>query len=336
MKKIIYVIIGIAIIYLLLCLFGPSQIKIERSVAVNAPIELVKAKLGDLKFMHDEWSPWTELDPKMKTSYEKNIGEVGHKYSWKGNKDVGEGTLEITKIEGDSIVMNLHFEGMGDSKTYYTVIADNSGNKVTWGIEMNIGFFGRGMMLFMNMDKMMGADFEKGLVKFKMAMEKMPVKGDATEYTIEELNWEEKTFIGKKGTFKFEQLSAFFGENYGKLFADLGKAKEQPIMAPSAIYFKWDDKTGETECAAVANVSKGTTVKGWDVFSIPASKVLHIAYYGSWGKSMNAHMAMDEYIKKNNLPMQSHVVEEYVTDPMIEKDTAKWLTNIFYVLPAVK
>ena len=51
---------------------------------------------------------------------------------------------------------------------------------------------------------------------------------------------------------------------------------------------------------------------------------------GDWPQ---AHLAMDKYIKANNLPTQTHVIEEYVTDPMHEKDTAKWLTNIYYVLP---
>ena len=43
---------------------------------------------------------------------------------------------------------------------------------------------------------------------------------------------------------------------------------------------------------------------------------------------------MDAYMKANNLPMQTQVIEEYVTDPMHEKDTTKWLTNIYYVLPS--
>ena len=111
------------------------------------------------------------------------------------------------------------------------------------------------------------------------------------------------------------------------------KKAVEPTMAPSAIYFKWDQEKGETDCAAVSCVPNGTKIKGYETFAVPASKVLLIEYYGAYEKSINAHNAMDAYMKANNLPMQTQVIEEYVTDPMHEKDTAKWLTNIFYVLP---
>ena len=37
-------------------------------------------------------------------------------------------------------------------------------------------------------------------------------------------------------------------------------------------------------------------------------------------------------IKANDLEQYGKVIEEYVTDPMSEKDTTKWLTNIYYMI----
>jgi len=333
MKKVLYVIFGLVVLYFILCVVGPSEMLVTRSVNVKADGNLVKAQLADLKFFQEKWSPWSEKDPNMKVSYIGEMGKTGYGYKWEGNDEVGKGTLEFVAVNGDSLIQKLTFEGMGDSKTFYVVTNENEGTKLTWGIQFDVDFFGRGMMLFMNMDNMMGADFEKGLSKFKAAVESMPAPVSQTAYEVKEINWEEKTFVGKKGVFKFEQLSAFFGETYPKLFEELGKENQEPIMAPSAIYFKWDQEKGESECAAVACVKNGVKLKNFESFVVPASKVLHIAYYGAWSQSINAHMAMDEYIKKNNLPAQTQVIEEYITDPMTEKDTAKWLTNIFYVLP---
>lgn len=193
MKKVLYVILGIVVLYLILCLVGPSTVSVKRTVLIKTSPDNLKALLGDLKFFQEKWSPWTERDPNMKTAYEGEVGKPGHKYSWEGNSEVGKGTLELNKIEGDSIVLNLHFDGMGDSKTYYVVMADQNGSEMTWGIDIDFAFIGRGMMLFMNMDKMMGADFEKGLEKLKNVVESMPAANEsAITYEVKEINWEEK------------------------------------------------------------------------------------------------------------------------------------------------
>lgn len=336
MKKVAYVLGGLILLYLILALAGPSNIKVERSIVINKSGETLKSVLGDFKFFHDNWSPWTEKDPAMVNNYSGKPGEIGHRYEWSGNKEVGKGAMELVSMQGDSINQKLSFEGEGDSKAYYVVKSSGDTSNITWGVSFDIGFMGRPFMLFMNMDKMMGADFESGLGKLKKAIESMPATAPTANYTVQEIDWTERTFIGKRATLKFEAMKEFFGTNYPRIFEELGKAKMEPTMAPSAIYWTWEQEKGQADCAAVACVPFGTKVKGWESFDMIAAKVLQIAYYGAYEKSMDAHMAMDAYMKAKNLPMQSYVVEEYVTDPMTEKDTAKWLTNIYYVLPGTK
>lgn len=336
MKKVLYVIIGLAVIYLILCLVGPKGTTVVRSTTIKAPVDVVKAKMADLKFFQEQWSPWTERDPEMKVTYLGEMGQPGYGYSWTGNDEVGTGTLQITGISGDTLLQKLSFEGMGDSKTFFVVNSKDAGTNVTWGIQMDFGFMGRGMMLFMNMDKMMGADFESGLGKLKKVIESLLAEPVASTYEVKELQWDEKTFFGKRGTFAFDKVGSFFGDNWHKVLEELKKNNTEPTMAPCGIYYKWDEVKGETEVVAALCAPKETKIKGWEVIAVPTSRVLQIAYYGAPGKSINAHLAMDEYIKANHLPAQSFVIEEYVTDPGLEKDTAKWLTNIYYVLPSVK
>jgi effector-binding domain-containing protein len=328
MKKVLYVIIGIAVLYLILALFGPKQVKVERQVTINKPQGTVMAKMSDFKFFHDKWSPWTELDPEMKTTYEGTPGEVGHHYTWSGNKDVGSGEMRIESIQGDSIVQKLTFEGEGDAKAYH-IIKDSSGvSKITWGMVFDVGFFFRPVMLFMNMDKMMGDMYDKGLAKLKTEMESMP---EEVKYTITEQDWPASEYVGKKETVTFDKIAEFFGKNYGALFADLGKHKIEPQSAPSGIYTNYSEKEQKADVAAVIKVPAGTKLKGWENFSYPAGKVLYIAYYGPYEKTMGAHMAMGNYMKEKGLT-ESAVIEEYITDPGKEKDTTKWQTNIYYVL----
>lgn len=333
MKKILYVIIGISALYLILCFFGPSKIKVERSIDIKTTsVEDLQHKLADLKFFHDTWSPWTRRDPNMMTIYTGVCCEAGSTYRWESEIDsVGKGTMTFNKFTPDSVLLTLNFDGMGDNELYYITKPSNDGNiNVTWGVIFDIGFFGRVPMMFINMDKMIGPDYERGLAKLKQEIESVPAQ-TVTNYEVKEINWDAKTFYGVKDKLSFDKLPAFFGTSYGKIGEALGKAKTQPIGMPKAIYFTFDEKTMMTDVAAVMEVANGTKLEGVEKFETPAGKVLLIEYFGAYDKSANAHYAMDAYMKEKGLT-QSFVLEEYANDPMVEKDTAKWQTNIFYLV----
>lgn len=332
MKKILYVLGGLIAVYLILCIIGPSETRVERSIDINASADLLKSKLTDYVFFHESWSPWTEKDPGMKKTYTGEAGKEGHKLAWESDKEeVGKGSMTYSYTHGDTIMHLLHFEGMeSDGHIFHIVTANGSGSKVSWIMQDPVPFQWRAMMLFMNMDKMIGPDFEKGLAKLKTAMESMPAAPTA-HYDVEEMTWAAKTYYGVKTNTTFDKLGEFFGKSYGQIGEALGKAKSEPIGMPSAIYFSFDEKTMVTDVAAVMEVANGTKLSGVEKFETPAGKVLKIAYYGAYEKSGDAHYAMDAYMKEKGLT-QSFVIEEYVTDPMVEKDTAKWLTNIFYIV----
>lgn len=333
MKKILYIIIGISALYLILCLFGPSKIKVERSIDIKtSSVEDLQHKLADLKFFHDKWSLWTRRDPNMKTTYSGVCCEPGSSYSWESEKDsVGKGIMTFNKFNSDSVLMTLNFDNTGDTKVYYiTKASSNEVIRVTWGMIFDINFFGRAPMLFMNFDKMIGPDYEAGLNTLKTVIESMPVE-IATNFEVKELNWEAKTFYGVKDKLSFDKLPAFFGTSYGKIGEALGKAKAQPIGMPKAFYFTFDEKTMVMDVAAVIEVANGTKLEGVEKFETPASKVLLIEYFGAYDKASNAHYAMDAFMKEKGLT-QNFVIEEYANDPMMEKDTAKWQTNIFYLV----
>lgn len=124
----------------------------------------------------DEWSPWAKRDPDMKHSYTGTDGEVGFISRWVGNKDVGEGEQEITKIvDGERIETQLRFLKPWKSVSDAFLSVDDSSNgkiKVSWGFTGKNKFPMTIMAMFMNMDKMIGKDFEEGLASLKSIMEK--------------------------------------------------------------------------------------------------------------------------------------------------------------------
>ncbi|HRH11786.1 MAG TPA: GyrI-like domain-containing protein [Bacteroidia bacterium] len=332
MKKIGIAIVVLIIIYFILAIAGPSNVKVERSITINRSSSVIKPFLTDLKVFHDKWSPWTEKDPTAAVVYSGVAGEVGHQFTWSSkNDEVGTGTLAIAGFNGDSVLQKLTFEGMDDTKVYY-VVKDNNGNsEVIWGMQMSAPFLFRPMMLFMNMDKMIGPDYESGLLKLKTVAEEMKEETQLA-YEVKEIEWPETYYVGTKfETHSFQDLAAFFGKNFPALGEGIGKSKVQPLAAPLSIYKWYDEKKGETNCAAAFRVDKGVKLNGFENHTYPACKVLQIAYYGAYEKIGDAHRAMDAYMKGKGL-MNGDVFEEYVTDPMSEKDTAKWLTNVYYTL----
>jgi effector-binding domain-containing protein len=329
MKKVLYIIIGIVILYVILAFVGPKVIKVERQIVINQPATLVDQKIGDLQLFHEKWNPWALKDPNMSYNFSGTPGEAGHSYSWKGNDQVGTGELTVVGHHGDSLLEKMSIEGEGAANSYFVLNEKDGSTTVTWGMTFDVGFFRRPPMMFMNMDKMMGPDFEKGLNMLKAELEN--AKNKMVEYPIEELQWPEVTYVGRKETVLFQNLPTFFGQNFSALYRDIQKNKINPESPPSAIFTKYDEKEAKGEVIAAVKVASGTTMKAWEKFTYPASKVLHVAYFGAYDKSAVAHVQIGNYMKKKNMK-ENVFIEEYVTDPGTEKDTTKWLTNIYYLI----
>ncbi|MEO9511400.1 MAG: SRPBCC family protein [Flavobacteriaceae bacterium] len=171
----LYILGGIVLVILLLAVMAPKSYNVSRS------IEIVKSKaevFENLKYLknQDAWSPWSKKDPNMQKKFTGTDGEVGAISSWVGNKEVGEGEQEIIKIvEGERVESELRFLKPWKSTSDAYLIAeevDKGTTKVTWGFSGKNKFPTSIFMLFMNMDKAVGGDFEEGLASLKEILEK--------------------------------------------------------------------------------------------------------------------------------------------------------------------
>lgn len=170
----LYIVLVLVVLVIILALIAPKSYNVNRSIVINKPLPHVFSYLKYLK-NQDNWSPWAEKDPNMKKTFTGTDGEIGFVSSWIGNKDVGEGEQEITGIEENKVINSqLRFlkPFKSTSDAYLTVDKDGENTKVTWGFAGKNKFPMSIMMLFMNMDKMIGKDFEYGLNKLKGILEK--------------------------------------------------------------------------------------------------------------------------------------------------------------------
>ncbi len=165
LKKIL---IGFAVVvgvFVVIVLTRPNTLAVTRSAVVPASPEVAFAAVADFK-RWAAWSPWEKLDPAMKKSYEGEPSGSGAIYRWAGNDDVGEGRMTITEAKpGQELTIRLEFlkPWTATNTTSFSFVASGTGTRVTWSMTGEQSFMAKAFGLFMDMDAMIGADFEKGL-----------------------------------------------------------------------------------------------------------------------------------------------------------------------------
>ncbi len=147
-----------------------EAITIARNITVNAPPPAVQAYLVDFRRWQD-WSPWEALDPNLQRTFSGPDSGVGAHYAWTGNRKAGAGTMEITSVTPDRVLIDLNFLKPFKSSATVTfdVVPSADTTTVTWTISMPRTFGLRVAGLFMNFEKAIGGDLERGLSQLQEA-----------------------------------------------------------------------------------------------------------------------------------------------------------------------
>lgn len=167
------VIAAVLLVLVVVIAMQPSQFKITRSATFNAPPEALFAQVNDFNNW-PAWSPWEKLDPNMKKEVSNPSAGKGATYHWVGNEEVGEGKMTIAESHpSEHIKVDLDFikPFAMKSVTDYTFKTEGGKTTMTWSMTGENGFLGKAFGLMMNMDKLVGADFEKGLANLKPVVE---------------------------------------------------------------------------------------------------------------------------------------------------------------------
>jgi hypothetical protein len=170
------VLIALAVIIFVLAVvvaLQPAEFRIARSAIMSAPPQVIFAQVDDLR-KWEAWNPWQKVDPAMKLTFAGPATGPGASYSWAGNKEVGEGRLTIIESHPNDLVrIKLEFMKPFTATNTATFTFKPEGNQtaVTWSMEGRNNFFAKAIHLCMNMDKMVGGQFEKGLADMKAVAE---------------------------------------------------------------------------------------------------------------------------------------------------------------------
>ncbi len=152
----------------------PSAFSMSRSITINAPAEKVFAQINSFKNWA-AWSPWEKMDPSMQRNFSGAASGTGAHYSWVGNKKVGQGAMEITRsVPSTNMQLDLHFikPFKAHNVTEFTLMPEGKATTVKWEMRGNLNLMMKTMHIFMDMDKVVGKDFESGLANLKAIVEK--------------------------------------------------------------------------------------------------------------------------------------------------------------------
>lgn len=175
---IVILIIAAVLAVALIAVFGiaamkPDHFRVERSIEIDASPETIFPFINDLK-KQISWSPWEKKDPDMQRTYSGAEAGPGAKYHWSGDKNIGEGRMEIVESSPQKgVLMKLDFISPMQANNLAEFRFDPRGGKtsVTWAIFGPHPLLHRAMGLFMSFDKMVGNEFEKGLASLKAQVE---------------------------------------------------------------------------------------------------------------------------------------------------------------------
>jgi uncharacterized protein YndB with AHSA1/START domain len=173
LKKILIGLAVVLLVFAAVVALLPSDFRVARSATIAAPPAVVFSQVNDFHNWQ-AWSPWAKMDPAAKNTFAGASAGAGAVFAWDGNSKVGEGRMTLTESRPpDLIRIQLDFVRpfKGASTAEFTFRPEGSQTIVTWTMAGKNNFVAKAICLFMNMDKMVGGDFEKGLAQMKAIAE---------------------------------------------------------------------------------------------------------------------------------------------------------------------
>ena len=173
-KKVLLVIVVLVGAVLAYAATRPASMRVERQTTIQAPPDRIFTLINDFHNWK-AWSPWEKMDPEMKRTYPGMQSGKGAAYEWAGNSDVGSGRMQITDVAPPSrITIDVDFSDPFEAHNVaeFTLVPQGNSTTVTWAMSGQNAYMAKLMGIFVDMDNMIGRDFESGLANLKAVAEK--------------------------------------------------------------------------------------------------------------------------------------------------------------------
>ena len=333
-KGLLIAFVALFAIWVMLALFSPKEYSVTRVISTEATPSQVWSQISTFE-KWQVWSPWKQKDATLKSTFDGTPGTIGSKTNWVGDPKLsGKGSMVITEvIPNEKLAYGLQFEEFSESNGAIELSEDNGKTVISWNDKGDLPFLMRPVTLFGMFDNMMGPDFEIGLNNIKKLAEESEVVLEENT-AISKVVMQEANFLGKRYKTSMSEVitKEFFSNNYELIFGEIVKNNIVISGNSSCIYYSWNELDSTTEvfpCVPVqSKVSEAP--EGLELVSIPKSNAVKGTFYGSFEGSIETHIKMDEFCKKNNLNT-GLVIEEYENASSAETEE-ELITNIYYLI----
>jgi hypothetical protein len=164
-KILLIAVVAIVVVLIIVVATRPSDFRVTRTGRMLAPVGIVFENVSDLH-KWEAWSPWAKMDPNAKSTFSGADSGPGASMAWSGNNKVGEGRMTIADARPNEVIhIKLEFfrPFKATNMAEFTFKPEGDQTVVTWTMSGKNNFMGKAFSLFVNCDKMVGGEFEKGL-----------------------------------------------------------------------------------------------------------------------------------------------------------------------------
>lgn len=321
LKKLIIGLVVLALLVFIVTLFLPSDMHLQRTKEIEAPVALVFNQVNKLENW-EKWSPWLKMDSEMVLSYSEQKSGTGASYSWTSPN--GPGALTIKESVAGKLIKNeIDFGPAGMGYGTWNFEPSEKGTKVSWIFDAEMGSGPINKLKGLMMDRIVGSSMEEGLES---------IASISTNVTkVEEVTVPGTFALTYRATCKMNEISQQLGESYGAIMAALQVSGAEMTAQPFAIYHNWDERAGTVDIEAGIPIDiKVEPIGEVNAVEFPASNTVAAHYYGDYPGVGDAHDAIDTYVLMKGKKVTGPPWEQYITDPGVEPDTSKWLTMVYY------
>ena len=290
LKTILIILLVLIVALLVVGLFLPNSVHLERSNLMKCSDQIVFDQVNDLHHWK-RWSPFAESDTSMITYYAEKTSGTGGMMMWKGKRDTGTMTI-VESIPNSYIKTKLDFIDRGGAEAEWKFSEGDEGTHVTWTFDVReLGYpFGRYFGLFM--PSMMENLYDKGLTNLKNLCENLPeIKG------LEVKNIEAQKALIITDSASMEMIALKMSQMYGEIVGFMNVKDIEMAGAPFTVWHSWDPSNKFVFDAGIPFAGEVDGDGRIIVGEIPAGKVITAPHYGNYDKTADLHHAIQKYLE---------------------------------------
>ncbi len=302
--------------------FLPSEVHIERSTVIDAPPATVFALVNGYA-LFNRWSPWFEMDPEARYSYEGPAFGPGAKISWvSDDPKVGVGSQEITaSTPFERVEIHIDFSDEGYAETSFDINNTGDGTLITWTFDTDLGWNRVSRYQGLMFDTWVGGSYEHGLAKLKEIAETLPnADWSAMDITVDQRSATPILFVHGQAEADAASVGQALGQAYGAVTAVMQRYNLEQTGAPMAFARSWGEAgfvfdagipySGNIEESQLENspVQRGATPPGRVV------QAVHVGPYAGISESYRKVMA---FMGAHGFQPAGDPWESYVSDPTV-------------------